>query len=407
MASSGGISSLAGLTAIVTGAAGGMGRELAVQLAGAGCNVAMCDVRAAPLEETRVACAERARGNHFHTVRVSAHHCDVSSRSSIAELRRTFAAAHGARLDLLFNNAGITSGGSFLEIERERFDKVMGVNLHGVVEMTRAFLPLIIASQSGCGAVVNISSINAFWSCLGPARWPVAVPPHAPYSASKAAVRAFTEALLVDSYANFPHVNVVSVHPGHVGTDIAVLQLKPPPVDRRTKLLRQNSTPQQFGEESRDEVEDEVNARRATSEAMRLEELRAITRVMTRGALSERQLKRMSADELIDVYGTQFRERAPLSAAAAAAQIISGVVRGETRVLVGEDAFVIDWLSRAFPRLIYKDWFIVSVLAPWSLSAARIGPTLRGRYWFPLLVAAAAYAAKALAMRALFPRSKL
>ena len=105
------------------------------------------------------------------------------------------------------------------------------------------------------------------------------------------------------------------------------------------------------------------------------------------------------AEELVELYGARFRDDAPLSAADAAAQIIAGVVRGETRILIGEDAVVIDWLARAFPQLVYKDWFIVGVLAPWSLSAAMIGRKYRGRYWFPLVVAACAYAAKCVAAR--------
>ena len=380
------IKSLAGLTALVTGAAGGMGRELAVQLAGAGCSVAVCDVRAAPLEATKHAALAVARRNNHHYVRVSAHVVDVSSDASIAALRASFEREHGTKLDLLFNNAGIVSGGSFAEMSRDRWQSVLDVNFHGLVEMTRTFLPLVIASKSGYGSVVNTSSINSFWCCIGPAKWPVAAPPHVVYSASKAAVKGFTEALLHDSRANFPHVNIVNVMPGHVGTDIAALQVPPAP-------------PSPSGAPAEGGAADPASARLAANWDARLAELRTVTHVLTRGEYSSEALDAMDADELVEIYGARFRDDAPLSASDAAEQIIAAVVRGETRVLVGEDAVVIDWLARAFPQLVYKDWFIVGVLAPWSLSAAKIGRKYRGRYWYPAAVAAMAYAAKCVAAR--------
>jgi NAD(P)-dependent dehydrogenase (short-subunit alcohol dehydrogenase family) len=82
---------------------------------------------------------------------------------------------------------GIVTSGPFLEMSSERFYRTFDVSFRGVVECTRAFLPLIV--KSDVGYVVNLSSVNAFWCCLGPSKWPIKAPAHTPYSAGKAAVK--------------------------------------------------------------------------------------------------------------------------------------------------------------------------------------------------------------------------
>eukprot|EP00750_Incisomonas_marina_P009483 INCI16018.3.p1 GENE.INCI16018.3~~INCI16018.3.p1 ORF type:complete len:272 (+),score=41.59 INCI16018.3:308-1123(+) len=208
---------LAGLTCVVTGASGGMGRELARQLCSEGCRLALCDVRFAELEETRRLCLLK----NPQAKDISIHVCDVTDEDGVERFRSEVVASHGEKIDMLINNAGIASSGSFLVMPKSKFDQVFDVSFKGVVLCTRAFLPYIVKSKRGY--VANLSSINAFWCALGPAKWPIKTPPHAAYCAGKAAIRGFTESLMHDAAQNFPHVLVTCIHPGHVGTDIGWL----------------------------------------------------------------------------------------------------------------------------------------------------------------------------------------
>ena len=112
-------------------------------------------------------------------------------------------AAHQAdHVDLVFANAAIGGGGSFINEPREQWERVFAVNWWGVYYTARAFLPLLIASPEG--VLVNTSSVNGFWASLGPA-WP-----HTAYSTAKFAVKGFTESLIEDLRTNAPHVRVVA-----------------------------------------------------------------------------------------------------------------------------------------------------------------------------------------------------
>eukprot|EP00937_MAST-01D_sp_MAST-1D-sp2_P006078 g6078.t1 len=338
--------SFAGSRAVVTGAGGGMGRELAVQLAREGASgVAICDVRTDELAQTKALCV--AAGTSASLV-VTAHTVDVTSAEAVARFCDEVRAAHGDVLEVLINNAGIATSGSFADMPAARFDRTFDVSWRGTLLMTRAFLPMVLAAKPARAWIVNLSSINAFWNCLGPARWPLPTPPHAPYCAAKAAVRAFSESLLFDAKQNFPHVQVVAVHPGHVGTDIARLAEK-------------------------------------AEGAQALERMRNAAKLhgITGG-------ERMGAAELTEAFGVAFRDAAPTSAAEAAAQILGGMRSGSTRVLVGEDAVVVDWLCRLFPRLVYDDWFIVGVMWPWIRVAQLVGRPAGlplGRFALPSLFA--------------------
>ena len=117
-------------------------------------------------------------------------------------------------INLLFNNAGIGGGGSFLLADREEWDRTFGVCWGGVYNCSRAFVPLLVASDAGY--LVNTSSVNGFWASLGPG---IA---HTAYSTAKFAVKGFSEALLEDFRINAPHVKVAVVMPGHIGTDIVL-----------------------------------------------------------------------------------------------------------------------------------------------------------------------------------------
>ena len=199
----------AGRTAVITGGGTGIGRELARQLAAAGCNVAMCDVSAENMAETARLCgAEAPKGT-----RISTHIADVSDEAQVIAFRDGVQREQGRdHIHLLFINAGIGGGGSFLETERSEWEKTFNVCWFGVYYCTRAFLPMVLKAKEA--HIVNTSSVNGFWASLGPAR------PHTAYSAAKFAVKGFTEALVNDLRLNAPHVKCSVVMPGHIGTSI-------------------------------------------------------------------------------------------------------------------------------------------------------------------------------------------
>jgi NAD(P)-dependent dehydrogenase (short-subunit alcohol dehydrogenase family) len=189
---------LKGRAAIITGAASGIGRALAHALARRGCHLALADVNMAGLEET----AQRAATG----VRITRHSLDVGDAQAIAAFPDLVRAEHG-RVDLLVNNAGVALGGTFEQIDEADFDWLLAINFFGAVRMTRAFLPMLKASDDA--RIVNISSIFGI----------IAPPGQTAYCASKFAVRGFSESLrheLKDT-----SVGVTVVHPGGVATSIA------------------------------------------------------------------------------------------------------------------------------------------------------------------------------------------
>jgi len=132
----------------------------------------------------------------------------VADRASVAGLPASIVAAHG-RLDLLFNNAGVAIGGTFLEASEADFEWLFEINFWGVVRMTRAFLPLLARSDDA--RIVNLSSIYGI----------VAPPGQTAYSASKFAVRGFSNALRHELDEAGASIGVTVVHPGGVATNIA------------------------------------------------------------------------------------------------------------------------------------------------------------------------------------------
>ena len=190
---------LAGRTAVVTGAAGGIGRAIAVSLAHRGCNLALADIDDAGMAGT----VELVRG---YGINVSRHCLDVADRVAVAAFPDVIAAEH-AGVDVLVNNAGVAVGGTFEQVADEDFEWLFEINFWGVVRMTRAFLPLLRASEDA--RVVNISSV---YGLIGP-------PEQVAYAASKFAVRGFSEALRHELEGSGIGVSVV--HPGGVATSIA------------------------------------------------------------------------------------------------------------------------------------------------------------------------------------------
>jgi short-subunit dehydrogenase len=190
---------LQGRTAVVTGAAGGIGRGIALALARRGCALALLDIDEAGLARTK--------GDFSpYGVRVSTHHLDVSDRNAIAAFPAQLMAEHQG-VDVLVNNAGVALGGTFEEISEADFEWLFGINFWGVVRMTRALLPLL--HQSDEARIVNISSLFGL----------IAPPGQTAYAASKFAVRAFSESLRHELAAT--PIGVTVVHPGGVATSIA------------------------------------------------------------------------------------------------------------------------------------------------------------------------------------------
>ena len=201
--------SFTGKIAVVTGGGSGMGRELVRQLAAEGCSVATCDVHGIAVAET----ADLASAGAPAGTRVTSHTCDVADEAQVLRFRDEVLAAHAAgHVDLVFSNAGIGGGGSFIADPREQWERVFAVDFWGVYYCARAFLPLLIKSAEG--VLVNTSSVNGFWASLGQGV------PHTAYSTAKFAVKGFSEALIEDLRVHAPHVRVAVVMPGHVATNI-------------------------------------------------------------------------------------------------------------------------------------------------------------------------------------------
>lgn len=194
----------AGATAVVTGAASGIGRALAVELAGKGVNLALSDVDTVGLSETVGRCEDVAKGS----AKARGFRLDVADRQAVLSHAEEVMSEF-ERVDLVFNNAGVAVTATVEEMRWEDFDWLMGINFWGVVHGTKAFLPHLISS--GDGYLVNISSVFGF----------IGVPSQSAYNAAKFGVRGFTEALRQEMIMDRKPVTVCCVHPGGIRTNIA------------------------------------------------------------------------------------------------------------------------------------------------------------------------------------------
>jgi NAD(P)-dependent dehydrogenase (short-subunit alcohol dehydrogenase family) len=262
--------SVRGKVAVVTGAGSGIGRELALQLTRRGARLALSDIGETGLAET--AARARALGAEVHTARL-----DVTDRAAVIAYADTVAGHFGV-VHQVYNNAGVAGGTAVLDSDWADYDRIWGVNLFGVLHGTKAFLPHLVAS--GDGHVVNVSSLNGVMAQAGINA----------YSASKFAVRGFTEALRQEMLLAGHPVQVTVVHPGGVRTNIASAALE---------VSRQRG----------DEVtaEDEARVR-----------------------FYNEKLLRMPPEQ-------------------AARIVVDGVEAGRARVMVGNDAKAVDLLVRLFP----------------------------------------------------------
>ena len=231
----------------------------------------------------------------------------MSDEAQVLRFRDELLEQHASdHVDLVFSNAGIGGAGSFIRDSREEWERTFAIDWWGVYYCARAFLPLLIAS--GDGVLVNTSSVNGFWATLGPGM------PNSAYSTAKFAVKGFSEALVEDLRSNAPQVRVAVVMPGHVGTDIVA------------NSLRAHGLPEP--ERMSDAQVTELIPAEMAPEGASPDDLRQL-------------LAQANAD---------FRDKAPLSAADAAAIILDGVRSGAWRILVGEDAKKLDAAVRARPK---------------------------------------------------------
>jgi NAD(P)-dependent dehydrogenase (short-subunit alcohol dehydrogenase family) len=293
--------------AVVTGGGSGMGRELVRQLAARGCSVATCDLDPDTAAATATLAQDAAAGAG---VLVTSHTCDVSDEAQVLRFRDELLKAHAAsHLDLVFSNAGIGGGESFVSGRREDWERVFAIDWKGVYYCARAFLPLLIASTEG--VLVNTSSVNGLWASLGPGV------PQTAYSTAKFAVRGFTEALIEDLRTHAPHVRAAVVIPGHVGTDIIVNSLRargfPEPGQLTQAQLEELIPPASWPEGN-------------SADDMR---------------------------QLLAQVSDGFRDNAPVTAAQAAGIILDGVQAGTWRILIGDDARLLDTFVRAKPESAY------------------------------------------------------
>ncbi|TXL74581.1 SDR family oxidoreductase [Vineibacter terrae] len=312
---------LAGRIAVITGGGTGMGRELARQLVAEGCHVAMCDVSAAAMAETRRLCEADGLPQGL---RMTTHIADVSDEAQILRFREEVAAAHETdKVHLLFNNAGIGGGGSMILNTRDEWERTFNICWGGVYYGTRAFLPMLRNADKG--HIVNTSSVNGFWASVGPHV------PHTAYCAAEFAVKGFTEALMTDLRLNAPHIKCSVVMPGHIGTSIAA-----------------NSSKMHSGSESGALGERQVAQARAQM---------ALAGRDTTG-LSDDDIRRHVAER-----AQRFLTEAPTTAAAAAKIILDGVKAERWRILVGDDAHRIDELVRQAPEQAYEADFFQDLAA--------------------------------------------
>ena len=322
------VDSVAGKLAVVTGGGSGIGRELVRQLAAAGCSVAACDLN----PDSVAVIAATAWAAAPPGVTVTGHVCDVSDETQVLRFRDELLEQHASdHVDLVFSNAGVFGGASFVNDAREEWERTFAINWGGVYLCARTFLPLLIAS--GDGVLVNTSSVAAFWATAGPGATPISA-----YSTSNFAIKGFSEALIEDLRVNAPQVRVVVVMPGVVNTGIA---------ENSRRALGLPSWEQ-------------------LSDAELLDLIPEVARAVLVG--SGELAEDFSADDLrraIPRLRDMFQDKG-FTAAQAAAIILDGVRSGAWRILVGEEAKLLDEHARANP------------LAPWDYNgyAEMYGPLI-------------------------------
>ena len=192
---------LRGKRVLVTGGASGIGKALATRLAEEGAELLLVDVNESLLAATAAELAGRGARVRTYVLDVT----DVSRVTGVCE------AVHrdGGPIDVLVNNAGLVFGGAFLDVPLERHLTTYRVNTLGLVAMTHAFLPDLIAGRDG--HVVNVASASGF----------IGLPFGATYASSKWAVLGFSESLALElELQGHRHVHVTAICPSYVATGL-------------------------------------------------------------------------------------------------------------------------------------------------------------------------------------------
>ncbi len=259
---------LKGAVVLLTGAASGMGAELAVQLARKGAHLALVDRNETGLEAT----AARAR---IMGVTVSTHVLDIGDEAALAALPETVVATHG-QISVLINNAGVALVGTFEQASLADFEWLMNINFWGAVRLTHLCLPLLRRQPSG-----HIVFISSVFGLVGP-------PGQTAYAAAKFALRGFGEALRHELEGS--PIRVTVVHPGGIDTNIA-------------RSAR---------------VGEHMDAAAAQA-----------------GVAMFQKLLKTGVD-------------------VAAARIVQGIIHCKPRVLIGRDAWQIDWIQRLLPASYWR-----------------------------------------------------
>jgi len=195
------MTSIRGAAAAVTGAASGIGRALALELAARGCDLALADRDEAGLQAVAAEIAKT------HSRKVTVHRVDVAEPSEIEAFAQAASGRHPG-LNIVINNAGVALLGQFNEIDQAQMEWLININFWGVVHSTRAFLPHL--SRQREAHIVNLSSIFGI----------IAPPGQTAYAAAKFAVRGFSESLRHELAMAKSPIRLSVVHPGGVATNI-------------------------------------------------------------------------------------------------------------------------------------------------------------------------------------------
>lgn len=302
-----------GTVAIVTGAAKGLGRALALELAQKGHNLAICDIDEAALQQF----AEEVRG--AYNSRVFVQSCDVADPKQVLQFRAALLRQDYGTISVLVNNAGIIGGSSFIKDSPVHWERTFSVNWGGTYNFTRAFLPEFMAAPSAL--VINICSSSGFWASSS-FNMPLSA-----YSTSKFAVKGFTEALILDCRHHAPHIKPVLVLLGRMTTQLSA---------NSASYLGLKSVPQGLPREA--------NGWCSQPE----------TSVQT--------LVPEKLHQKLESHAHQQTSIVPLAAEQAAREIIKAVDRGEWRIVIGEGAKILDEAVHAAPNRAYEPAFFQALL---------------------------------------------
>ncbi|EFV13275.1 SDR family NAD(P)-dependent oxidoreductase [Segniliparus rugosus] len=189
-----------GRVAVITGAGSGIGRALGVNLAKRGAQLALSDINLENVTETALLCEKEG-------AKAIPYQLDVADRDAFHAHADEVVAEFG-KANFIANNAGVALGADVIDTSWEDHDWLMGINLNGVINGTKAFLPKLI--EAGEGHIVNISSV---FGLMG-------IPSQAAYNAAKFGVRGYTEALRQELRIARSPVSATCVHPGGIKTNI-------------------------------------------------------------------------------------------------------------------------------------------------------------------------------------------